>query len=422
MEVSNNIDYSNTQILNGYYKFNNVNATSSNQPVSDTDTLFYIEIPATSQAFNPSKCRLEFSADVTATGDAANRNVVFSNISPVTRIEIKTSSGQTLQNMSTCAGFAKTLPDRLRNSDNSLSSLTNGRFIRVTDKAGTINIYDFFNGAVNSTAIADNAVIWADAAGKFTYNTLLSDLVGGFWSLNKDVMLNESLYVNLYLNNACLGVVVAATGAIVAPGYKNFQTTSFFIKVAYQQSNAINMAIKQNIFWEQGLNIAFPYVSNFSYNDGASASAHPVSISTRIYNMIGNRLRRIYLIANNWAFTATNLQAGYSELDSCSNVQFFIDSNLITQYDNLRFENLLNCKLSNKYWNNTLQSNNFFLPFYFYDQDKDSDNLNEGMPVNADTIISFICNNTGTSKVASYNIYAEGVKNIIISKNGVAVI
>ena len=138
--------------------------------------------------------------------------------------------------------------------------------------------------------------------------------------------------------------------------------------------------------------------------------------------MIGNRLRRIYLIANNWAFTATDLQAGYSELNWLASVQFFIDSNLITQYDNIRFENLLNCKLSNKYWNTTLQTNNLFLPFYFYDQDKDSDNLNEGMVVNADTIISFICNNAGTNKVASYNIYAEGVKNLVISRNGVAVV
>lgn len=68
MEVSNNIDYSVTQILNGYYKYNNVNATSSSQTVSNNDTLYYIEIPATSQAFNPSKCRLEFSANVATAG------------------------------------------------------------------------------------------------------------------------------------------------------------------------------------------------------------------------------------------------------------------------------------------------------------------------------------------------------------------
>ncbi len=95
MEVSNTINYSNTQIIGGYYKFNNVNWTVSSQTVSENDTLFYIEIPATSQAFNPSKCRLEFSADVTASGDANNRNVVFSCIWPVTRIELKWSSGQT---------------------------------------------------------------------------------------------------------------------------------------------------------------------------------------------------------------------------------------------------------------------------------------------------------------------------------------
>jgi hypothetical protein len=62
--------------------------------------------------------------------------------------------------MSTCAGFAKTLPDRLRNSDNSLSSLTNGRFINTPGLvANTVDIYDFFNGAVNSTKVADNAII-----------------------------------------------------------------------------------------------------------------------------------------------------------------------------------------------------------------------------------------------------------------------
>jgi hypothetical protein len=122
--------------------------------------------------------------------------------------------------------------------------------------------------------------------------------VGGFWSLNKDILLNESLYLNLYLNNACVGVVVEASGNIVAPGYKNFTTTSFFIKVAYQQSNAINMSIKQAIQAPEGLNIPFPYVSNFSFNDNG-VGVHAVSLSLRIYNMIGNRLRRIYLIANN---------------------------------------------------------------------------------------------------------------------------
>jgi hypothetical protein len=62
--------------------------------------------------------------------------------------------------MSTCAGFAKTLPDRLRNTDNSLSSLTNGRFINNPGLvANTVDIYDYFNGAVNSTKVGDNAII-----------------------------------------------------------------------------------------------------------------------------------------------------------------------------------------------------------------------------------------------------------------------
>jgi hypothetical protein len=99
-----------------------------------------------------------------------------------------------------------------------------------------------------------------------------------------------------------------------------------------------------------------------------------------------------------------------------------MDSNLITQYDNTKYENLLNWKLSHKYWNNTLQRFNFFLPIYFYDQDEENDNLNEGLPVNSDTIVSFICNNSGNSISASYDVFAEGVKNLVINQNGVTII
>jgi hypothetical protein len=147
--------------------------------------------------------------------------------------------------------------------------------------------------------------------------------------------------------------------------------------------------------------------------------------------MIGNKLRRIYLIPSSLAGTTsatgatanqTSFIAFKSLLNSASTVQFFIDSNLITLYDNTQYENLLNCKLSYKYWNNVLQNANFFIPIYFYNQDKDNDNLNEGLAVNADTIISFICNNTGTNESASYDIFAEGIKNLVISRNGVAVV
>jgi hypothetical protein len=89
--------------------------------VSSTDTLFYFEIPNSSQCINFSKCRLEFTATVTASGDANNSNVVYSCVSPVTRVEIKTASGQTIANYSRASAWARTVPDRLRNGDNSLS-------------------------------------------------------------------------------------------------------------------------------------------------------------------------------------------------------------------------------------------------------------------------------------------------------------
>jgi hypothetical protein len=146
--------------------------------------------------------------------------------------------------------------------------------------------------------------------------------------------------------------------------------------------------------------------------------------------MIGNKLRRIYLVPSSLAGTTSAVAGNVgnsniafkSLLNSASTIQFFIDSNLITLYDNTQYENLLNCKLSNKYWNNILQNANFFLPVYFYNQDTDNNNLNEGMPVNSDTIISFICNNTGTNEAASYDVFAEGVKNLVINRNGVAIV
>jgi hypothetical protein len=170
------------------------------------------------------------------------------------------------------------------------------------------------------------------------------------------------------------------------------------------------MAVKQNIMSEQGVSIPFPYINNFSFNDPAWTNPHPVSISLRIYNMIGNKLRRIYLVPSSLDLWADNLQAGACLVNSASTVQLFIDSNLITQYDNTRYEYLLNCKLSNKYWSNGLHVSNFFLPVYFYDWQTDSNNLNEGLPVTSDTIIWFLCNNTGTDDIASYDVFAEGIK------------
>ncbi len=187
------------------------------------------------------------------------------------------------------------------------------------------------------------------------------------------------------------------------------------------------MSIKAAINAPEGLIIPFPYISNFSFNDAPVNTAHQVSISLRIYNMIGNKLRRIYLIPSSLSNTNTvaGVQAGYSLLLSATTVQFFIDSNLITQYDNTKYENLLNCKLSNKYWSTALQNYNFFLPVYFFNQDTENNNLNEGMPVNSDTIISFICNNVGTNNAnisASYDVFAEGIKNLVINRDGVAVV
>jgi hypothetical protein len=85
-------------------------------------------------------------------------------------------------------------------------------------------------------------------------------------------MLNESLYINLYLSNDCVCVVGNADATpifigLVSEAKKNYEVTQFFIKVAYQQSNAINMAIKANISTDQGIIVPFPYISNFSFND-----------------------------------------------------------------------------------------------------------------------------------------------------------
>ena len=102
------------------------------------------------------------------------------------------------------------------------------------------------------------------------------------------------------------------------------------------------MSIKAAINAPEGLIIPFPYISNFSFNDAPVNTAHQVSISLRIYNMIGNKLRRIYLIPSSLSNTNTvaGVQAGYSLLLSATTVQFFIDSNLITQYDNTKYEQL----------------------------------------------------------------------------------
>lgn len=298
-----------------------------------------------------------------------------------------------------------------------MSSTTNGRFIKLGS-----NIYDYFNGQVSSTSVANNYQIsGANSSGEFTYSVRLGDLIGSIFDCEKDIIFNEWIYVNLYLNNSCVCVVTSATGVVVN-ATKNFTTSQVFLKIPYQQNASINAAIKANIMSDQGLVIPFPYINNFSFNDPPSASAHTVALSLRIYNMIGNKLRRIYLIPSSLSATVQDLQAGKSLLNSASTVQFSIDSNLITQYDNTKYENLLNCKLWNKYWGPVLQSNNFFLPIYFYNCDKDNDNINEGMPINTDTLISFNCNNTGTSESASYDVFAEGVKNLIINRNGVTVV
>jgi hypothetical protein len=235
-------------------------------------------------------------------------------------------------NYSRAQAFARTVADRLKNADNTLSSLTNGRFIQryVDGDAATsdgVDVYDYYNGRVNSTSTAqadatnllttlyDNAFISGNAAGSFTYNIRLGDVIGGFFDLDKDVMLNESLYINLYLNNACVAALTTGAGAITTAA-KDYTTTAFFIKVAYQQSNPINMSIKAAINAPEGLIIPFPYISNFSFNDASSASVHQVSISLRIYNMIGNKLRRIYLIPSSLNATAAQLQAGKSLLNS----------------------------------------------------------------------------------------------------------
>jgi hypothetical protein len=73
------------------------------------------------------------------------------------------------------------LPDRLKIFDNSLSSTASGRFLAnvVTNNA---DVYDFYNGRIDSILLANNAQVGgANAAGTFTYNTRLGDLIGGFF-------------------------------------------------------------------------------------------------------------------------------------------------------------------------------------------------------------------------------------------------
>lgn len=127
MEISNNINFSNPTIINGSYKFNNVPSQQSSQLVSNNDTLFSFELPANWNAANLWLTRLEFNATTTAPG-VNNTNILLSSVSPVSRIEVKTASGMTIANMSRAAAFSRLLPDRLKKSDTSLSSATNGRF------------------------------------------------------------------------------------------------------------------------------------------------------------------------------------------------------------------------------------------------------------------------------------------------------
>jgi hypothetical protein len=132
-----------------------------------------------------------------AAAGAATVNTLLSCVSPISRVEVKTASGQTIMNYSRAQAFARTISDRLKNSDNSFSSTTNARFIQ-TYNAATINavtkvdVYDYYNGAVNSTTTVDagggaigqynNALISTNSQiGFFSYSVLLSDVIGGIF-------------------------------------------------------------------------------------------------------------------------------------------------------------------------------------------------------------------------------------------------
>ncbi len=232
-------------------------------------------------------------------------------------------------------------------------------------------------------------------------------------------MLSESLYVNLYLNNNCCANTVAASNNFLA--FKDYTTTWMSIKVAYQQNDSINNSIRQMTQTEQGLIIPFEYISNFSYIDSINAAAHTVGVSLRIYNMIGNKLRKLYIIpiSVTTPALAQNVSTPYeSNLDFFTSVQLLLDSNIITQYNISNYENLLNCRLSNKYWNATLQQYNIFLPVYFC---SDGDNINEGFNVSSDTIISYNATSGANAANVSHEVFAVGVKNLIINKNGVLI-
>jgi hypothetical protein len=194
-------------------------------------------------------------------------------------------------------------------------------------------------------------------------------------------MLNEVLYITIYLNNNCICSVVSADGT--APTAIDYTVSTMFLKVAYQNNPAINMAIKNNIMTD-GLIIPFNYISNLSFNDPSVSIAHQVSVTFRVYSQIGNKLRSIYLVPASLVPTAANVPIGIARLSAASSVDFSIDSNPITKYDNNRFENLIYCRLKNKYWSSNLQTNNFFLPIHFYDLNNDNDNLNEGLNITSD--------------------------------------
>lgn len=233
--------------------------------------------------------------------------------------------------------------------------------------------------------------------------------------------MNETIFINLYLNNNF--VYTVTTAASTFQSFNNINVSNIFLKVGYQNNPNINNAIRNNII-NEGLTIPFEYVTNISFNDSANVGAHTVSFSLRVYSLIGNKLRSFYLIPSSLNATGANTDSpiGIARLTAASSVEFSIDSNIITKYDNYRNENLIYCRLTNKYWSTSLQDNNFFLPIHFFNLDNENDNLNEGLNISSDTQFGFTCEAATNLVPVSYDCFLIGVKNLVISRNGVAVV
>lgn len=475
--ISENFDYDALAEKKAYgfysqYRLNpnNNSSTSVLQPNTQTDVNF--TIPISFKAVKMNSIKLVLRGNVQLLAQNANNTLshigVASDLSPISRYELKTKSGQTIQRHENIRSYAYTKPDRANpkqsreefnhctfvNSDytgaNQLTSasakyILNGYFHGTNTDEATVTAYN--NAALSDDALNKGRNGWyytmgtlaANQAGfldlaELTWSIYLADIFDGIFSTEVDLLLpNDSLELTLSLDSSAFIKKTHAAGGDIEQCA--FALKEAYIKFLYQEDAEINKYLKSKI--DNGGYLLYPYehintnTQSSAYNTAATIKEN-ITINNKLFNNAGSLLRKIYITFNYINSVAAGYKyrifRNYKILDK---IRLDINSTLIAEIDWRTYDNVKGLDNNLLFGYNALtHRNGYFVGVYFSDPINSLSKM-DGLVLSPSSVYNIMIEREAPDKLPniyltngniSYEVHIVTTKLLYINSSGAVVL